>query len=59
MNCSKNKEQVSQSKMTIIHQLVLAIVSSNTCSQIHVQMKHSLRYDIIPTRFSPYFGCCG
>ena len=32
-------------------QPVLATVSSNTCSQIHVQIKHSLAYlqDLVPT----------
>ena len=34
-----------------MHQLVLAIVGSNTCSQIHVQIKYSIAHlqDLIPT----------
>ena len=46
----KSKETGSQlglvknSYVTIMHQLQPVTVSSNTCSQIHVQIKHSLAH---------------
>ena len=46
---SSQLEPVRNSHVTIMHQPVT--VSSNTCSQMHVQIKHSLAHlqDLIPT----------
>ena len=44
----KSKETSTQLEIAISHQSSLATVSSNTCSQTHVQIKYSLAY--------PYFG---
>ena len=49
----KSKETSSQSEIAtyvcIMHQLVLAAVSSNTCSQMCVQIKHTYMQDVIHT----------
>ena len=46
---SSQLEPVRNSYVTIMHQSVT--VSSNTCSQMHVQIQHSLAHlqDLIPT----------
>ena len=45
-------EPVRNSYAAIMHQPVT--ISSNTCSQMHAQIKHSLVH--LATRFIPYFG---
>ena len=44
-------EPVESSYVTVIHQAALVTISSNICSQMHVQIKYSISHlqDLIPT----------
>ena len=47
----QSRETSSQLKIAIMHQLALAVVCLNICSQMHVQIKHSLAHlhSLFPT----------
>ena len=52
----KSKETSNQLKIGIMNLPTFATVSLNTCSQIHVQIKHSLAH--LHIRFNPCIFWC-